>query len=152
MSSIPQLQKLNPNVEVVADTAPLATKPDAFFKQFTIVCSTSEVLSSLVRINQLCRDSGVKFFAAQVFGYYGMLFADLQKHEFVYDQVSINKVTKEKTSKKKAATYQYCSLEAALQFKWPTPVLKPKRLARKIPTVGIGFFVLDRFQAVHGRR
>lgn len=152
VSSIPQLQKLNPNVEVVADTAPLATKSDAFFKQFTIVCSTSEVLSSLVRINQLCRDSGIKFFAAQVFGYYGMLFADLQKHDFVYDQVSINKDTKEKTSKTKAATYQYCSLEAALQFKWPTPVLKPKRLARKIPTVGIGFFVLDRFQAVHGRR
>ena len=81
------MQKLNPNVEVAADTSSLASKDDAYFKQFTMVCSTNVPLSSLIHVNQVCRESNIKFFAADVFGFYGSVFVDLQKHDFVYTKV-----------------------------------------------------------------
>jgi ubiquitin-like 1-activating enzyme E1 A len=34
----------------------------------------------MVQINTLCRSKGIKFFATDVFGYYGFMFADLQSH------------------------------------------------------------------------
>lgn len=38
---------------------------------------------SQIHINEVCHANEVKFFAADVFGFYGFMFADLGKHKYV---------------------------------------------------------------------
>ena len=92
---------LNHNVDVEADTENVKDKDDDFFKRFDVVCLTdcstevmvcAEVINlagnlfmfSLVqvRLNELCRASGIKFFCGDVWGFYGYFFLDLQEHEY----------------------------------------------------------------------
>ena len=37
---------------------------------------------SQLRLNELCRSNGVKFFCGDVWGYYGYFFTDLNQHEY----------------------------------------------------------------------
>ena len=69
-------------VEVTADTDNVDDKPDDFFTKFDVVCATCCKASTLTRINNVCATSGVKFFAGDVFGYYGYMFTDLGEHEY----------------------------------------------------------------------
>lgn len=47
------------------------------------VCLTGCSRDVSVHVNQICHQKGVKFFAGDVFGYHGYMFADLGEHEFV---------------------------------------------------------------------
>ena len=81
-SSLEKVRLLNPMVEVTADTQRVDGKPDKFFTNFDVVCATCCSTAALCRINKICDQNGIKFFAGDVFGYYGFMFADLGKHEF----------------------------------------------------------------------
>ncbi|XP_025909230.1 SUMO-activating enzyme subunit 1 [Nothoprocta perdicaria] len=86
----------------------------------------------MVRIDQLCRQSGVKFFAGDVFGYHGYAFADLGEHEFVEEKTKVAKGSPavedgpdtkkaklepaETTMVKKRAGF--CPLKEALAVEW----------------------------------
>ena len=77
-----EVQKLNPMVEITADTQDVAKKPDDFFLNFNIVCATCCSRTQLLRINEICHKNKIKFYAGDVFGFYGYMFADLIKHEY----------------------------------------------------------------------
>lgn len=79
-------QELNPNVIVTTDTTPIYNKKDHFFRDFDIVCLTEVPIDVRLKINQVCRMEGVKFFCGDVFGFYGYTFADLGMHEFVKEE------------------------------------------------------------------
>lgn len=70
-------------VEIKADTASLAEKDEAFFKLFDVVVILEASLEEQIRINNICRASGVKYYAADMWGMFGYSFIDLQEHEFV---------------------------------------------------------------------
>ncbi|NXM26704.1 SAE1 enzyme, partial [Oxyruncus cristatus] len=55
------------------------------------VCLTCCSQESMVRIDQLCRRSGTKFFAGDVFGFHGFAFADLGQHDFVEEKPKVAK-------------------------------------------------------------
>ncbi|NXC11705.1 SAE1 enzyme, partial [Orthonyx spaldingii] len=57
------------------------------------VCLTCCSRESMVRINQICHKSGVKFFTGDVFGYHGFMFADLGHHDFVEEKAKVAKVS-----------------------------------------------------------
>lgn len=82
-ASLLRAQALNPMVEIAVDTDNVADKPDAFFANFDVVVVTEAPTAQLVRIDNACRLSGVKFFAGDVWGMFGWSFADLQEHSFV---------------------------------------------------------------------
>ena len=45
----------------------------------------------MVKINKITRDAGIKFFAGDIFGFFGYCFLDLVKHEYVEEvKVSLN--------------------------------------------------------------
>ena len=70
-------------VEVTADTDDVSTKPDDYFTKFDVVCATCCSKQQLLRINSICHKNKIKFFAADVFGFYGYMFADLgDNHEY----------------------------------------------------------------------
>ena len=82
-ASLVRAQILNPMVELSVDTETLASKDDAFFKEFDVICIIGAPTEQLLRINEICRKENVKFFAADLWGMFGYSFADLQEHHFV---------------------------------------------------------------------
>ena len=77
-----QLQALNPNVKVVADTQSIEDKNDIFFTQFSAVCVTCCSIPLLIHINTICHTHNIKFFCGDVWGFYGYFFSDLGDHEY----------------------------------------------------------------------
>lgn len=82
-ASLLRAQALNPMVEIVVDTNSVDSKVDAFFKNFDVVVLTETSSKTLIRVDNMCRENNVKFFAGDVWGMFGYSFADLQEHKFV---------------------------------------------------------------------
>lgn len=81
-SSLERASQLNPMVKVTASSDKVDDKPDSFFTGFDVICATQCTLPQIVRLNQICRLNGIKFFAGDIFGFFGYMFADLQIHEY----------------------------------------------------------------------
>ena len=83
-ASVDRVRQLNPGVEVKVDTSNLESKDASFFTEnFDLVVVTNFPKETIVKINQMCRNGGVKFFAGDIFGYFGYSFMDLVNHEYV---------------------------------------------------------------------
>lgn len=91
-ASLGRAQRLNPMVEMKVDKESVDSKPDDYFTQFNVVVATDCSLDQLLRINKICHKAKVKFFCADVFGFYGYMFADLQTHEYA-DEKTVMKNT-----------------------------------------------------------
>ncbi|XP_060114484.1 SUMO-activating enzyme subunit 1 [Heteronotia binoei] len=85
-ASLERARDLNPMVDVKADQEDVGQKPEAFFTRFDVVCLTCCSQEVLMKVDQICHKNGIKFFAGDVFGYHGYMFADLGEHEFVEEK------------------------------------------------------------------
>lgn len=83
--SLHRTQQLNPMVEVRVDTESCSSKSEQFFEAFDVICATCCTLSELLRLDDICRRRKIAFFAGDVFGYFGYMFADLHEHEYAED-------------------------------------------------------------------
>ncbi|XP_014774405.1 SUMO-activating enzyme subunit 1 [Octopus bimaculoides] len=157
-------QKLNPLVKITVDTSNVDDKPDTFFQQFNVICITSSCRNALCRINKLCHEHNIKFFATDAFGYFGFMFSDLGSHEFAEEipkpkpketEESENGEPKEKRAKIAMETVvvknssEFVRFESALKFDWSTEE-NQKRLKR---TAKVYFImqVMLKFLERHGR-
>ncbi|XP_050193400.1 SUMO-activating enzyme subunit 1, partial [Myiozetetes cayanensis] len=162
-ASLERAQSLNPMVEVKADPESVDSKPQEFFTQFDAVCLTGCSRESMVRIDQICHKSGVKFFAGDVFGYHGFMFADLGHHEFVEEKPKVAKGSSgvedgpeakrarvepaETTMVKKRL--EFCSLREALAVEW-----RGEKAAAALRRTAPDYFLLQvllRFRSEQGR-
>ena len=70
---------------------PLAifTKLNNFFfsSNFDVVIVTNYPKDVALKVNNFCRDLKIKFFAGDIFGYFGYSFMDLVKHDYVEEEV-----------------------------------------------------------------
>lgn len=82
VASFPRAQALNPMVKIYLDKANVNDTPDEYFTAFNVVVLIGAPTKTLVRVNNVCRLYGVKFFAGDVWGMHGYTFADLQEHEY----------------------------------------------------------------------
>uniref|UniRef100_A0A182PTB2 THIF-type NAD/FAD binding fold domain-containing protein n=1 Tax=Anopheles epiroticus TaxID=199890 RepID=A0A182PTB2_9DIPT len=112
-ASLARAQNLNPMVELKADTESLESKEDAYFKDFDVVCLIGASTAQHLRVDNICRESNVKFFATDVWGMHGYCFADLQKHEFAEDVAKYLAVSKPHEKPKFETVYNTvkCTLE-----------------------------------------
>jgi ubiquitin-like 1-activating enzyme E1 A len=155
-SSLQRAQALNPMVEISTVTTSLADTPDSFFKTFHVICIMEAKTKDLVRIDNICRANGVKFFAADLWGMFGYSFADLQEHSFVEDVVK-HKVISEPNEKIKTEmvtssvkrTLSFPSLEDVLKFDYTTPAYLKK--VRKSSPALILTRALQEFRDTEGR-
>jgi ubiquitin-like 1-activating enzyme E1 A len=81
-ASLTRAQALNPMVELKVDTGKLSDKDAGFFKQFDVVVINEASTDEQLRINNLCRQDNIKYFATDLWGMFGYSFVDLQEHEF----------------------------------------------------------------------
>lgn len=82
-ASLQRTRNLNPMVSVEADSTNIDDKPDEYFNNFNVICATQCTISQLKRLNKICRQHKIKFFAGDVWGTFGYTFADLDEHEYV---------------------------------------------------------------------
>ena len=48
-----------------------------------VVCALGQPLEEMVRIDELCRAQGTKFFGGAVYGMHGFFFTDLRDHDYI---------------------------------------------------------------------
>ncbi|MCJ1416049.1 hypothetical protein MMC32_002384 [Xylographa parallela] len=89
-AALPQIQKLNPRVALHAVTSSILLQPPEYYSAFSLVIATDLPLASLSTLNSCCRLSLRPFYAAETFGFYGYVFADLIKHTFVIEREMSN--------------------------------------------------------------
>lgn len=94
VAALAELQKLNPRVELYSDPNAAVTKDPEYFQSFDVTIATDLLIEVLVHINMSCRLSGRKFYAANTYGMYGFIFADLFVHDFIVEQEQSNKPPK----------------------------------------------------------
>ncbi|XP_008555088.1 SUMO-activating enzyme subunit 1 [Microplitis demolitor] len=100
-ASIPRAQNLNPMVKVTADEDHVDSKDDEYFKDFDVICASECTITQLKKLNDICRNYGVKFFAGDVWGTFGYTFSDLIIHEYVMEVVQTRKTKETGTDKPK---------------------------------------------------
>uniref|UniRef100_V9L2V0 SUMO-activating enzyme subunit 1 n=1 Tax=Callorhinchus milii TaxID=7868 RepID=V9L2V0_CALMI len=162
-ASLERAQNLNPMVEVKVNTDNIRDKPEEFFTQFDAVCLICCARDVMVRIDHLCHTHNIKFFAGDVFGYIGYMFADLGEHEFVEEKPKVVKVGQgdedgpqakkvkidpnETTMVKK--TVKFCRLKDALEVDWRGE--KAKAALKRTSSDYFLLQVLLKFRADKGR-
>ncbi|XP_023305559.2 SUMO-activating enzyme subunit 1 [Lucilia cuprina] len=155
-ASIERAKALNPMVEISADTEPLNKKDETYFEAFDVVVVIGATNEELVRIDNICRKKGIKFFAGDVWGTFGFCFADLQQHQFVEDTVKHKVISKphEKTKTELVTTtvqreLNFPAFEETLKFD-----INCATFQRKLKRTGPGFIllrILQKFRETHKR-
>uniref|UniRef100_A0A1A9X445 SUMO-activating enzyme subunit 1 n=1 Tax=Glossina brevipalpis TaxID=37001 RepID=A0A1A9X445_9MUSC len=155
-ASIERARALNPMVKISADKESLAEKKAEYFTDFDVVVIIGALDSELLRINQICREKGIKFFSADVWGTFGYCFADLQDHSYIEDTVKHKVVSKpnEKTKTELVTTtvqkeLKFPSYESISQFDVNSPTFQ-KKLKRTGPAF-ILLRILQKFRDKHNR-
>jgi len=155
-ASLERVRHLNPGVEITVDKSHLDTKDAKFFNDnFDLVVLTNYPKDTIIKVNQMCREGGTKFFAGDVFGYFGYSFMDLIEHKFVEEVAEKkpeedSKNTKEENGEPKAKkkrtleaeetetkmienSMKFVSLKNALEVDWKQDEYK-KRTKRMDPS------------------
>ncbi|BFF92679.1 SUMO-activating enzyme subunit 1 [Drosophila madeirensis] len=104
-ASLERARALNPMVDISADTQPLEEKTAEFFATFDVVLIIGQSNNELLRIDAICQELGVKFFAGDVWGMFGFYFASLQRHSYVEDVVKFKEVEAKPNQKAKFEKY-----------------------------------------------
>lgn len=93
-AALPELKKLNPRVELYTDPNPVVTKDPEYFQSFDITIATDLLMEILISVNMSCRTHDRKFYAANTYGMYGFVFADLSSHTYIVEKPRSNKPAK----------------------------------------------------------
>jgi len=87
------VQKLNPRVKVKVLTTDIRLEDPKYFTQYDVIIATDLDYPSLFSLNTAARVAQRPFYAAGAHGFYGFIFADLIKHEYVIEREQSNRPT-----------------------------------------------------------
>ncbi|KAJ3130182.1 SUMO-activating enzyme subunit 1 [Nowakowskiella sp. JEL0407] len=145
-AAIVNAQKLNPLVKISAVTSNIIDTPDSFFESFHLIILSDATLSLMLRLDKLCGEKNIKFWATRVSGFNGFFFCDLISHEYTeQSQSPSGAVTK--TEKH----VDYVSLEHALSSKLSVKEgISIKKLKKLVSPLFFGFVGLLKFEMEAG--
>ncbi|KAH8318726.1 hypothetical protein KR074_004069 [Drosophila pseudoananassae] len=155
-ASLLRARALNPMVDISADTQSLKEKSSEFFSNFDVVVVSGETNEELLRVDTICRELGVRFYATDVWGMFGFYFASLQKHKYV-EYVVVFKVflnPNEKTKYELSSTPVQREMEYPGYTTWLNLETSSRSFQRKLKKSGPGILllnVLQKFRAKHQR-
>ncbi|EDV94978.1 SUMO-activating enzyme subunit 1 [Drosophila grimshawi] len=155
-ASLTRARALNPMVDISADTQPLKEKSSDFFKQFNVVVISGESNKELQRIDSICQELGIKFYATDVWGMFGFHYASLQKHSYVENVFKHKCISKpnEKVKYETISTPRQCEVEYPTYINWIDFDITAPKYARKLKRDGPGILllrILQVFRSEHKR-
>nr|CBE66657.1 CG12276-PA [Drosophila ananassae] len=157
-ASLLRARALNPMVDISADTQSLNEKTSEFFADFDVVVVSGETNEELLRVDNICRELGVKFYATDVWGMFGFYFASLQKHKYVEDLVKY--IPKASTKPNEKTKYELSSTPVQREMEYPgystwlNLETSSRSFQRKLKKSGPGLLllnVLQKFRSTHKR-
>lgn len=77
---LPNIQELNPRVNLLINTTNLADVPLDYYKNFDLVVATELTKPQLFAINQITREHKIPLYVAGEHGMFGYIFTDLIEH------------------------------------------------------------------------
>ena len=128
---LPRVKDMNPRVDVTTEMSEVSDKDVAFFGQFNIVCLVGADLPTMIKVNEKCREAGVKFYAADQWGGLGWVFCDALKHEFVVEIIK----SKDAEPVHETKVIDYPSLNDAFADTELWQGLSARRLKREVSPV-----------------
>lgn len=105
-AALPQVAKLNPRVNVIADTDDVRFKGASYFALFDMIIATDLDPDALNIINTATRLNMRPFYAAGTHGLYGFIFADLIEHTFSIEREKPNVPTEPKAETRTRTIFQ----------------------------------------------
>ncbi|KAM0720921.1 hypothetical protein Q7P37_003206 [Cladosporium fusiforme] len=95
-SAIPRIQELNPRVNIASggSLSNLLAKDQTHYTPYSVVIACDHDFNVLSIINTAARFAGRPFYAANIHGTYGCIFADLVQHDFIVEREKSNVPTK----------------------------------------------------------
>ncbi|XP_030369780.1 SUMO-activating enzyme subunit 1 [Scaptodrosophila lebanonensis] len=155
-ASLDRARALNPMVEISADTQPLKDMGAEYFGQFDVIVVSGENNAELLRIDSICRELGVKFFATDVWGMFGFYFASLQTHRYVENIIKHKIISKpnEKQKTEIISTPVQFEVEYPAYSTWLDFDINAPSYQRKIKRNGPGIVllrILQEFRDVNKR-
>ncbi|KAJ3300385.1 SUMO-activating enzyme subunit 1 [Borealophlyctis nickersoniae] len=141
-AAVHRMHDLNPRVACKAVVDNVASQPDEFFNQFDIVCLSGFNREAMIRVNNVCREKGIKFWATGTAGFRGYMFADLMTHSYIETQKIMRK-GKPDQIKEKQCVAKFVSFEDVLKAGWhELEGMKEKRKRDVVHPSYFGFSLL----------
>ncbi|KAJ3183721.1 SUMO-activating enzyme subunit 1 [Gaertneriomyces sp. JEL0708] len=153
-ASAPRIQALNPRVALRSLAKDVRECDPAFFDDYDIVCLCDYDLTTLMKVDDICRLKGVKFYAAGSCGFLGYIFCDLSTHNYVEEHKPKDDASKVNRVEKAVG---YPSLQETLSHKWDVTDFKRlskaklRKFSQSADPVLFAFMLLWRFQEAQGR-
>ncbi|CAG2164153.1 unnamed protein product [Oppiella nova] len=105
------VQSLNPNVAVNCDNTSLKDKDVDYFRAYDVVIVANHDKQTMIKVNRICNELNIKFFATAIWGSFGFTFTDLGSDHSYFAEKPNSKSKPNKSSK------SYTPLETALAVK-----------------------------------
>jgi len=89
------VQSLNPNVAVNCDNTSLKDKDVDYFRAYDVVIVANHDKQTMIKVNRICNELNIKFFATAIWGSFGFTFTDLGSDHsyFAEEEVKAEDVT-----------------------------------------------------------
>lgn len=147
----PHIQSLNPLVAVeVSHDLSILTNEDTLtelLREVDLVCLTDTDQATAIRVNEVSRKLGKKFYCGGSFGLSGYVFCDLGEHQHVAAPRSIAK--EGATSRLEQFKTSYPPLSRALQHSWKDTTSNATKVLR--PTTVFSILACWEYQTQHGK-
>lgn len=141
-----RIEGLNPLVSVETITT-LSNLEGKEFEQLVsavdLVCVTDWYRDGLIRLNELCREKGKLFYAGGTYGFFGYIFCDLLKHEYIESDRSSAADIPKMINK----TAVYPLLSHALRHRWSH--MTKRQLKEVNPAVLFSILAVWKYQSRH---
>lgn len=136
-AAVETLKKMNPRVNLFVDPDMIVSKIPEYFSSYHITIATGVSFDILSQINVSCRMYGQKFYAADTYGAYGYVFADLLLHNFVVEKergnISTKPLTKETSTRSVVSVTTKRENEKVIEVVTKQEAYSPLLLANSSP-------------------
>ncbi|KAL6075025.1 E1 ubiquitin-activating protein aos1 [Balamuthia mandrillaris] len=94
-----KIKALNPKVEVRCEAVDLDSKTEEELCSYNVICLSNCSLSSMLRVDKICRKHKIPLFITDSFGYQAFIFSDLDRYVYIEEETDEEKKYRKKQNK-----------------------------------------------------
>ncbi|KAL6053853.1 E1 ubiquitin-activating protein aos1 [Balamuthia mandrillaris] len=94
-----KIKALNPKVEVRCEAVDLDSMTEEVLCSYNVICLSNCSLSSMLRVDKICRKHKIPLFITDSFGYQAFIFSDLDRYVYIEEETDEEKKNRKKQNK-----------------------------------------------------